>query len=50
MLNENFKINRTLAYEMQKDAKSNERKEKEARKLKRKEESQKWNKPKANKK
>lgn len=35
-------INRTLAYQLQKDAKSNERRQKEERKLARKAEQNRW--------
>lgn len=35
-------INRTLAYQLQKDAKSNERRQKEERKLARKQEQKRW--------
>ena len=37
-----FTINRTLAYQLQKDAKSNERRQKEERKLARKAEQKRW--------
>lgn len=39
-----YTINRTLAYQLQKDAKSNERRQKEERKLARKAEQKRWTK------